>query len=340
MSIKLDMTNIYGTTEYAARRAYAEPVFAPEFKGEEETVQLDFGYRLVQHAYSGQIGQYRIHATENFLFAENGEEIYRWRNIDDDAEFAKIIAHQNGGAYLIFRVDLYGYGVLDLQTGQKFIHIPREKETFIWVDVNYNRTNNILAVSGCYWACPYSTVLLDFSDPMRQTEWIDLHEQLDSGFWLYDDIDFVRWDGESLAVKYAQDDKYQEMIIGRERYQNWMTHKTVTLFRPVNQAELDLIAQADYEAFPPRLPEQPIFYPVCNAAYAIEIAEKWNVPAYGMSFVLRFEVDAGYLSGFEIHRVGDRSHEEYWIPAEELPDFNDHIRGKIEVAAKYENKTN
>jgi len=29
-------------------------------------------------------------------------------------------------------------------------------------------------------------------------------------------------------------------------------------------------------AFPPRLPEQPIFYPVTNEKYAAEIASKWS----------------------------------------------------------------
>ena len=48
------------------------------------------------------------------------------------------------------------------------------------------------------------------------------------------------------------------------------------LYRPVGQAELDLIAKVDYREYPPRLPEQPIFYPVLNEKYAREIAEKWN----------------------------------------------------------------
>ena len=48
------------------------------------------------------------------------------------------------------------------------------------------------------------------------------------------------------------------------------------LYRPVGQAEYDLIAQTDFAQFPPRLPEQPIFYPVLNQQYAHEIAEKWN----------------------------------------------------------------
>lgn len=48
------------------------------------------------------------------------------------------------------------------------------------------------------------------------------------------------------------------------------------LYRPVGQAEYDLIAATDFSAYPPRLPEQPIFYPVLNERYAREICDKWN----------------------------------------------------------------
>lgn len=51
------------------------------------------------------------------------------------------------------------------------------------------------------------------------------------------------------------------------------------LFRPVNQAELDLIIAAKWKAFPPRLVGQPIFYPVLNEAYANQISRDWNVPS-------------------------------------------------------------
>ena len=51
---------------------------------------------------------------------------------------------------------------------------------------------------------------------------------------------------------------------------------TTTLYRPVGQAELDLIAESGHLRFPPRLPEQPIFYPVLTEEYATAIARDWN----------------------------------------------------------------
>jgi len=111
--------------------------------------------------------------------------------------------------------------------------------------------------------------------------------------------------------------------------------RTVTLYRPVGQAELDLIAASDYRRFPPRLPEQPIFYPVCNQQYAVEIAERWNARDEGVGYVTRFAVLASYLDRFERQIVGARHHEEYWIPAEDLPAFNDAIVGSIDVVQTF-----
>lgn len=108
------------------------------------------------------------------------------------------------------------------------------------------------------------------------------------------------------------------------------------LYRPVGPKELDLIAASGYAAFPPRLPEQPIFYPVLNFAYAEQIARDWNAttPPYA-GYVTRFEIDPSYAERFEVHTVGGKIHQELWVPAEELNEFNRHISGKIEVVASY-----
>ena len=43
-----------------------------------------------------------------------------------------------------------------------------------------------------------------------------------------------------------------------------MSEETTILYRPVGPKELELIVASGYREFPPRLPEQPIFYPVLN----------------------------------------------------------------------------
>ena len=72
---------------------------------------------------------------------------------------------------------------------------------------------------------------------------------------------------------------------------------TITLFRPVGARELELIAQSGFRRFPPRLPSQPIFYPVLTEAYAVEIARDWNTKdeASGHAgFVSCFAIDAAF----------------------------------------------
>lgn len=110
---------------------------------------------------------------------------------------------------------------------------------------------------------------------------------------------------------------------------------TSTLFRPVGPKELARIRATEFRAFPPRLPEQPIFYPVMNEPWAREIAERWNVRASGAGFVVRFAIDAEYLARFPVQMVGGRQHQELWMPAEELEEFNRHIVGVIEIIASF-----
>ncbi len=110
---------------------------------------------------------------------------------------------------------------------------------------------------------------------------------------------------------------------------------TTVLYRPVNKKELELIKELAFEAFPARLPEQPIFYPVMNEGYATQITRDWNVPAYGSGYVTKFEVDSEYLSKFKVQNVGGVGHDELWIPSEELQEFNSMIVGKIEVVSEF-----
>jgi hypothetical protein len=111
--------------------------------------------------------------------------------------------------------------------------------------------------------------------------------------------------------------------------------KLLTLWRPVGPQELELIRQTGMRAFPPRLPEQPIFYPVLTEEYAVKIARDWNVPASGSGFVTRFQVRQSFIDRYDVKEAGGRCHLEYWIPAEELNAFNDAIVGLIELVRSF-----
>jgi hypothetical protein len=111
--------------------------------------------------------------------------------------------------------------------------------------------------------------------------------------------------------------------------------QTVTLWRPVGPAELALIEASGMREFPPRLPDQPIFYPVTTLDYAVKIARDWNVPASGAGYMTRFEVQRAFLDAFEVQDAGGRDHQEYWIPADQLARFNAAIVGRIEIVASF-----
>jgi hypothetical protein len=114
-----------------------------------------------------------------------------------------------------------------------------------------------------------------------------------------------------------------------------LENEFTTLFRPVGPKELELIKQSGWKKFPPRLAEQPIFYPVTNEEYAIQIARDWNVPASGCGYVTKFSVRTNYVKKFPVQNVGGAIHNELWVPAEELEEFNNHIAGLIEVTKAF-----
>ncbi len=108
------------------------------------------------------------------------------------------------------------------------------------------------------------------------------------------------------------------------------------LYRPVGLIELQRIYESGMLAFPPRLPEQPVFYPVLNFSYAAQIAREWNTKSHTFAgYVTEFVVDDPYVAQFERRVVGGRLHEELWVPAGQLAEFNQHIVGPIKVSAAY-----
>ncbi len=110
---------------------------------------------------------------------------------------------------------------------------------------------------------------------------------------------------------------------------------TRTLYRPVGPEELALIRQSGFKRFPPRLPGQPIFYPVVQEEYARKIAKEWNVKDNGSGFVTCFQINKQFLNKYKEQQAGGQHHTEFWIPAAELDEFNDNIVGLIEIIAEY-----
>jgi hypothetical protein len=114
--------------------------------------------------------------------------------------------------------------------------------------------------------------------------------------------------------------------------------ETITLYRPTGPKELELVRDTGWTAWPPRLPGQPIFYPVLNEDCAIQIARDWNAkdPSMGYrGYVTRFQVRTTHLARYDVKKVGSDVHQEHWIPAEELDELNQKIVGLIDVIHEF-----
>lgn len=222
------MENAAYSKEYMAYRHEQETVFCSDNLEHQDTSVLSPHYQRIRRSYRGKAGEYTVHATENELHNKEGMPLYLWRNLDDDGEFCKIIKHKDGNSYMIFRRDLYGYSILNLATMQDYHYIPSasfpQGETFIWTDVHYNKENNMLAVSGCYWACPAGTLLLDFTHPMNSSGiWTEVEKHMDDGYAPYDDVDFCEWRGTNLILNaYNIQTKQKELLsIAEDEYRKW-----------------------------------------------------------------------------------------------------------------------
>lgn len=117
-----------------------------------------------------------------------------------------------------------------------------------------------------------------------------------------------------------------------------MNKNITTLYRPVGIKELQLIIDTDFKKFPPRLAWQPIFYPVMNQEYAEQIAKKWNIndefSGY-CSVVTAFDLPNDFLQKYDVQNVGGFIHNELWIPADELDEFNKQIIGEIKIVKAF-----
>lgn len=199
--------NVAETTAYKSWQEKCDPVFQPQLRQPDydQTEELAGGFTVISRAYGDQVGNYRILASENELQNGEGRVIYTWRNLNIDGAFCYLFRHANGNSYLVFRRDLYGYSVYELESGREMHYIPSQaypedeeefQETFIWTDAHYDPQSNLLAVGGCFWAAPSSVIVLDFSHPLQEQpveQWFDTRKIVDPEWEIYEDVDFAGW---------------------------------------------------------------------------------------------------------------------------------------------------
>ncbi len=236
--------NVYHTPQYQAYRQECAFVFSEEHRSSlpGKTELLSEGYSVRTDYYTGQ-GRYQLHAARHQLLDSGGQVVYTWDNFNDDGEFYRLFPHANGNHYLVFREDLYGYSVLEVETGRTMHYIPEKswpldgrqgKETFIWTNVAYDAATSLLAVWGCYWACPNGTLLLDFSDPLEEQDWkrwLDVQDVVDPDLDIYDDIDLERFGEDGLIyfrTSGAEDGARGELTLPTEQVLDLVRAKKLT----------------------------------------------------------------------------------------------------------------
>ena len=179
--------NIAHEKRYRDWLAQYDAMFAPENRSpqQDEQFPLTEGYSIRSKAYIYD-GDLHLCGSESELLDNEGKVRYAWRNLDTDGEFCSLFRHRNGKHYLIFRTELYGYSVLEVESGQEMHYVPacvhpeegqKTEEVFIWTGADYDPGTDLLAVTGCIWACPYSTIVLETfpahsSHSSRSVGWI------------------------------------------------------------------------------------------------------------------------------------------------------------------------
>ena len=226
------MRNAACKIEYKKRFNECKAVFTNEnFDGNRQYALSD-NYIVYIDDYFGKVGKFNIRGSECRLFDNANNMIAKWFSVDNDGDFYKLIKHRNGNAYLIFRQDLYGYSVLDVTARKIMQFFPEESlngnETFIWTDVEYNPINDILAVSGCFWACPCGIHLFIFESPMNESQkFVDLVACFDNGYDIYDDVEFIKWNGCDLYVTCfnIETNSKNVRVVNENEYLTWFSKK-------------------------------------------------------------------------------------------------------------------
>jgi hypothetical protein len=169
--------NMAYTSEYQEYRKKFEYIFNDKYESYSvEEKQLLNCELIIKTTYysdeSYEVLKHNVLTSQTEVTYNNGKIITVIKNIDSQVDLFSIIEHSDGKKYLVFTIDLYGYSVMDLSDYRIYHYIPEESfklnaETFIWTEVLYCKKNNFLAVYGCFWACPYDTIFLDFTNPIE-----------------------------------------------------------------------------------------------------------------------------------------------------------------------------
>ena len=209
--------DISGDAAYLRRRAAFDALFVPACRrpSDDERILLPDGFSAELRRYVGQLGGWRQSLCEGFLLDACGRTQHTWRTVGDEGAFASLFRHSNGRHIFVYRTALYGYAVLEVESGRAMTYLPAcadadspvgFDETFIWTSAAYSAADDLLAVDGCFWAAPYTTIVLDFTDPLRPQRadrWLDVSRLLFSPGDDIGDVAYDRWADGKLWLRHT-----------------------------------------------------------------------------------------------------------------------------------------
>jgi len=231
---KMDLTNVAYSAEYQSKREEGiAALIRPENLTNVEHTKEENGYSRTITSYEAYHSGYNLSYSHYKVFAPDGSAAHEYICEYGSSFFCKPITHSNDREYLVYKENLYGYSVLDIKSKEAFRYIPAASwkggETFIATGISYNPANDIVAVEGCYWACPAGVFLLEIKDPMKLfSRYLDVHSLL-GDYDKYDDIDFLGWEGTDILLKgynIEREPDYfcEEVRIPQEKYMKAMSH--------------------------------------------------------------------------------------------------------------------
>jgi hypothetical protein len=101
---------------------------------------------------------------------QNERELFEVKRNYGHFPFCFVEKHPAGHDYLICGENYQGQTILELDTGKRIDYLPEGAKKgvgFCWTDISASIEKDVLAVEGCFWACPYAVRFIDFSEPMQ-----------------------------------------------------------------------------------------------------------------------------------------------------------------------------
>ncbi len=207
----IDYTNVFGSDRYledVKKYLYLED---EKYLEDECKIEIEDGISLLQKSYLHKDGIKHLFLARYYI-QKDGETIYSYISVDGHhIPYKKFIHHKNGHRYYPHHVDLYGISYIDIDTLEVFHYVPKGYdndydvccgESFIITGVHYDANTNLVAYEGCYWADTMDVMVGDLTNPLDfNPRLISLHKIVDPEYEEVDDVDFYKWNADSLSVK-------------------------------------------------------------------------------------------------------------------------------------------